>query len=35
MDHFFGTGMGAEGMKEAIIFYDMDRLDAPTIGAFV
>jgi hypothetical protein len=27
--------MGAEGIKEAIIFYDMDRLDAPTIGAFV
>ena len=35
LDHFFGLGMGAEGMKEAIIFYDMDRLDAPTIGAFV
>ncbi len=24
-----------EGIKEGIIFYDMDRLDAPTIGAFV
>ena len=35
LDHFFGFGMGAEGMREAIIFYDMDRLDAPTIGAFV
>ena len=35
LDHFFHTGMGAEGIKEAIIFYDMDRLDAPTIGAFV
>lgn len=35
LDHFTGTGMGAEGIKEAIIFYDMDRLDAPTIGAFV
>jgi Fe-S-cluster containining protein len=35
LDHFLGTGMGAEGMKEAIIFYDMDRLDAPAIGAFV
>jgi hypothetical protein len=23
------------GMMEAIIYYDMDRLDAPTIGAFV
>ena len=34
-DHFFGFGMGAEGIREAIIFYDMDRLDAPTIGAFV
>ncbi len=35
LDHFMGTGMGAEGIKEAIIFYDMDRLDAPTIGAFI
>lgn len=35
LDHFFGFGMGAEGIREAIIFYDMDRLDAPTIGAFV
>lgn len=35
LDHFFGTGMGAEGIREAIIFYDMDRLDAPAIGAFV
>jgi hypothetical protein len=35
LDHFMGTGIGAEGMKEAIIFYDMDRLDAPTIGAFI
>jgi Fe-S-cluster containining protein len=35
LDHFMGTGVGAEGMREAIIFYDMDRLDAPAIGAFV
>ena len=35
LDHFFGFGMGAEGIREAIIFFDMDRLDAPTIGAFV
>lgn len=35
LDHFLGTGMGEEGIREAIIFYDMDRLDAPTIGAFV
>ena len=35
LDHFLGTGMGAEGIREAIIFYDMDRLDAPAIGAFV
>ncbi|MFA7150330.1 MAG: YkgJ family cysteine cluster protein [Candidatus Methanomethylophilaceae archaeon] len=35
LDHFMGTGMGAKGIREAIIFYDMDRLDAPTIGAFV
>jgi Fe-S-cluster containining protein len=35
LDHFMGVGNGAEGMREAVIFYDMDRLDAPTIGAFV
>ncbi|MDR3283087.1 MAG: YkgJ family cysteine cluster protein [Candidatus Methanoplasma sp.] len=35
LDHFIGVGTGAEAMKEAIIFYDMDRLDAPAIGAFV
>ena len=35
IDHFTGTGMGEKGIREAIIFYDMDRLDAPTIGAFV
>lgn len=35
LDHFMGTGMGERGIREAIIFYDMDRLDAPTIGAFV
>ncbi|AIZ56710.1 flagellin N-methylase [Candidatus Methanoplasma termitum] len=35
LDHFFGTGMGERGIMEAIIFFDMDRLDAPTIGAFV
>lgn len=35
LDHFTGCGMGAEGIREAIIFYDMDRLDAPAIGAFV
>jgi hypothetical protein len=35
LDHFMGTGVGAEGVREAIIFYDMDRLDAPAIGAFV
>lgn len=35
LDHFMGVGNGADGVREAIIFYDMDRLDAPTIGAFV
>jgi len=36
LDRFMGTGAGtAAGIQEAIIFYDMDRLDAPTIGAFV
>lgn len=35
LDRFFGTGFGARGIREAIIFYDMDRLDAPAIGAFI
>ena len=35
LDRLIGTGTGENGMREAIIFYDMDRLDAPTIGAFV
>lgn len=35
LTHFMNTGMNANGIREAIIFYDMDRLDAPTIGAFV
>jgi hypothetical protein len=33
LDHLMNTG--DDSMREAIIFYDMDRLDAPTIGAFV
>jgi len=35
VDMLFGTGMGGRGIREAILYYDMDRLDAPTIGAFV
>lgn len=35
LDRFFGTGLGERGIREAIIFFDMDRLDAPAIGAFV
>jgi len=35
LDYFMGVGLGAKGIMEAIIFYDMDRLDAPAIGAFV
>ena len=35
LDHFMKVGTGADGVREAIIFYDMDRLDAPAIGAFV
>jgi Fe-S-cluster containining protein len=35
LDHFTKCGMGAKGIQEAVIFYDMDRLDAPAIGAFV
>ena len=35
LDQVFRTGRGARGVREAIIYYDMDRLDAPSIGAFV
>ncbi len=35
LDHFMGIGCGEDAVREAIIFYDMDRLDAPAIGAFV
>lgn len=35
LSHFHGISMDRRGMREAIIFYDMDRLDAPTIGAFI
>jgi len=30
-----GGKLDREGMIEGIIAYDMDRLDAPTIGAFI
>jgi len=33
--HIWGGKLDGEGMREGIIFYDMDRLDAPTIGAFM
>jgi Fe-S-cluster containining protein len=33
--YIWGGELDGEGMKEGIIFYDMDRLDAPTIGAFM
>jgi Fe-S-cluster containining protein len=33
--HIWGGRLDREGMLEGIIFYDMDRLDAPTIGAFM
>nr|MBP7087183.1 YkgJ family cysteine cluster protein [Methanomassiliicoccales archaeon] len=32
---FFPGMKDGERMKEGIIFYDMDRLDAPTLGAFI
>ncbi len=35
LSHFHGYSMDAKGIREAIIFYDMDRLDAPTVGAFI
>ncbi len=33
--YIWGGKLDREGMQEGIIFYDMDRLDAPTIGAFM
>jgi Fe-S-cluster containining protein len=33
--HLKGGRLDEEGVREGIIFYDMDRLDAPTIGAFI
>lgn len=33
--YIWGRKLDLEGMREGIIFYDMDRLDAPTIGAFM
>ncbi len=33
--HFFGFEMDERGLREAIMFYDMDRLDASSIGAFI
>jgi hypothetical protein len=35
LDKVFHVGRGVRGVREAIIYYDMDRLDAPSIGAFV
>jgi len=35
IEAFFPGGEDGERMKEGIIFYDMDRLDAPTLGAFI
>jgi len=33
--HVRGGKADRDGVREGIVFYDMDRLDAPTIGAFV
>jgi len=33
--HLNGGVLDDNGVREGIIFYDMDRLDAPTIGAFM
>ena len=33
--HVTGEGLRYDGVREGIIYYDMDRLDAPTIGAFI
>jgi Fe-S-cluster containining protein len=32
---FFPGAKEGEWMREGVIFYDMDRLDAPTLGAFI
>jgi hypothetical protein len=33
--HVKGTKLDAVGVREGIIYYDMDRLDGPSIGAFI
>ena len=33
--HLKRSSLDRNGVREGIIFYDMDRLDAPTIGAFI
>ncbi|MDD1772802.1 MAG: YkgJ family cysteine cluster protein [Methanomassiliicoccales archaeon] len=35
IEAFFPGGKDGDWMREGIIFYDMDRLDAPTLGAFI
>ena len=35
IEAFFPGGKDGDRMREGIIFYDMDRLDAPTLGAFI
>jgi hypothetical protein len=33
--HVKGTKLDGNGVREGIIYYDMDRLDGPSIGAFI
>lgn len=33
--HVKGTKLDGDGVREGIIYYDMDRLDGPSIGAFI
>jgi hypothetical protein len=33
--HVNGKKLDGEGVREGIIYYDMDRLDGPSIGAFI
>jgi len=35
LSYIHGGELDEKGVREGIIFYDMDRLDAPTIGAFI
>ncbi|OPY31318.1 MAG: Flagellin N-methylase [Methanomassiliicoccales archaeon PtaU1.Bin124] len=35
LSNVYGNRLDGKGIREGIIYYDMDRLDAPTIGSFI